>query len=218
MERTPLIWILGLITSACLAAGNGKQATQSTQSAIGDKNWCTADKQSLLARWKEGAADMRLAYCQSESTETHGVTVFSRLDVRQEEVTSGKTIWKIHDETKMGMTKVNLFRPGFEMLDIDGDGSSETFIGYFFPGDGLEPVDFKFLAHMDGKKFAIRGQIPRSKEDAAEYKAIHDPAFSQASPRLRVVADSLFIKFIKTLCTHDDLGLDAPVPVRILPG
>jgi hypothetical protein len=213
--RTRMSWILSLFTGACMAAGTGKTPEKPAAGGAGPI-WCAPEKQSALARWKVGASEMQVAYCSADSTDPKGITVFSRLDVRQEDRASGKVIWKIHDEVKPGLTQVSLFRPSFSVQDVDGDGSRETFFGYYFPGEGMDPVDFKFLVHKDGKKFAIRGQLPRSEDDAALYKAIRDPAFASAAPRFRAVADSLFAAFITSLCTHPDLGIGAPVPARIL--
>jgi hypothetical protein len=226
--RTRMVWVLGLFAAACMAAGNGKSGGKSDGKTVAaaavpaateggkDRNRCPPGKQTGLASWEAGPARMRVSYCSAESTDAQGVTVFSRLDVRQEDRASDKVIWKIHDEAKPGLRKVQLFRPGFAMQDVDGDGTRETFIGYYFPGDGLDPVEFKFLAHKDGKKYAIRGQLPRTEDDAALYKAVRDPAFAGVPPRFRSVTDSLFTAFITSLCTDPDLGLGVPVPARIL--
>ena len=220
IRRLRVGWALGLFGAACMAAGNGKHGGTSVANLPDGKviaNWCPPKNLSGLARWQEGSAEMQVAYCFIDSTDANGGTLFSRLDVRQEELNSKKVIWKIHDEENNSVRKVQMFRPGFFMQDVDGDGKRETFIGYYFPGDGLEPVEFKFLAHKDGKKYAIRGQLPRSEEDASQYKAVHDPAFIGAPARMRTVTDSLFIAFITALCSDPDLGMGVPVPARILP-
>jgi hypothetical protein len=216
MAKTRIAGLLGLFAVACMASATGK-GTATPSAAGAATSWCAPEKEAGLASWDAGTARMRVSYCASESTDAQGVTVFSRLDVRQQDRASGKVVWKIHDEVKPGLRQVRLFRPGFATVDVDGDGNRETFIGYYFPGEGLEPVEFKFLAHKDGKKYAIRGQLPRSQEDAAQYKAVHDPAFGIASTRFRAVSDSLFGKFITALCTDPDLGLGVPVPKTILP-
>lgn len=144
-----------------------------------------------------------------------GITVFSRLDVRQEDPATGAVAWKIHDEVGKGLTTIKMFRPAFTMLDVDGNGTDETFFGYYFASEGMDPVRVKFMGHIDGKKYAIRGEIPMMEDDSARFKLEFDPAFASAPQNMRRVADSLFREFVVKLCKDPDLGLGIPVPSRI---
>lgn len=168
-----------------------------------------------LARWKTGSVEAKVGYCSVDSLDPSGITVFSRLDVRQEDPVTGAVAWKIHDEVGKGLTTIKLFRPAFSMLDVDRNGSNETFFGYYFASEGMDPVRIKFMSHMDGKKYAIRGEIPMVEDDSARFKMEFDPAFASAPQNVRKVADSLFREFVVKLCTDPDLGLGIPVPSRI---
>jgi hypothetical protein len=189
---------------------SGIGSMQEKPSAI---NWCKSP--SPLARWSSAGSDMQIAYCLADSTDGQGVTVYSRLDVRQENQTSGTVVWKIHDEVKQALSRINLFRPSFAKLDIDGDGEVETFFGYHFVTDGADPIPVKFMSHMGGKKFAIRGEIPMIADDSSSFKMEFDPAFTSAPARLKSVADSLFRKFAIRLCEDPDLGYGIPVPPQL---
>lgn len=180
-----------------------------------DGAWCAGGEPSPLAKWKNGSIETRVGYCSRDSLDATGITVFSRLDVRQEDPATGAVAWKIHDEVGKGLTTIKMFRPAFTMRDIDGNGTNETFFGYYFASEGLDPVRVKFMGHIDGKKYAIRGEIPMAEDDSALFKMEFDPAFASAPQPMKNVADSLFREFVVKLCTDPDLGLGIQVPPRI---
>jgi hypothetical protein len=196
-------------------AGATASSSNSTATKSPVVDWCSKGKEMPLGKWKEAGETMRVTYCEYDSTDGNGYRQSAGLDVRQQNLSTSQAIWKIHDETKVAMTSLKVFRPTFEMLDIDGDGKMETFFGYNLVSDGAEAIPVKFMTHMGGKKFAIRGAIPMTEDDSSSFKMEFDPAFASAPPRLKVVADSLFRKFAVRLCVDPDLGYGIPVPPQL---
>lgn len=191
-------------------------ATMASEDSSQAVSWCAKGKEMPLGKWTEGGSDMAVSYCEWDSLDATGIELAADLDVRQQDKTASRTVWKIHDQTRIAMTAPKLFRPSYDQIDIDGDGTLETFFGYNFVTDGADPLEVKFMAHQGGKKFAIRGAIPMILEDSSYFKMEFDPAFATASPRLKQVADSLFRLFAVRLCEDPDLGYGIPVPPQLL--
>ncbi|MEY4765049.1 MAG: hypothetical protein RI907_1722 [Pseudomonadota bacterium] len=51
------------------------------------------------------------------------------------------------------------------LRDADGDGRIEAYIGYVLPGSSQTVDEGKLLVFSTGRKFAIRGAIPRGPDD-----------------------------------------------------
>lgn len=198
---------------------NQKEGAKSTDRTklgfVHGNDWCSRGKEMPLGKWVEAGETMRVTYCEYDSMDGQGYRIFAGLDVRQQNLTNSQTVWMIHDETKVAMTSLKMFRPSFQMIDIDGDGKMETFFAYNLVSDGAEPIPVKFMSHMGGKKFAIRGAIPVAEDDSSSFKMEFDPAFAAAPARLKIVADSLFREFVVRLCEDPDLGYGIKVPTRI---
>jgi len=189
------------------------QAPEKPGSANPDVSWCTHGKPGLLGRWKAGKSDMLVSSCTEDSADGQGVNQYSRLEVRQEDLSKNReVVWKIRDSQGVGLSSISLVRPSYAQLDVDGDGEMETFFGYTVISDGLDPMEVKFMAHKGGKKFAIRGLIPKVEDDSAAYKMEYDPAFATAEPRFKAVADSLLKVFVAASCLGDDGTLSFPIP------
>ncbi len=194
----------------------GAKSTSLTKSRpVQGSDWCSRGKEMPLGKWLEAGETMRVTYCEYDSMDGQGYRQSAGLDVRQQNLTNSQTVWKIHDETKVAMTSLKMFRPSFQMIDLDGDGKMETFFAYNLVADGAEPIPVKFMSHMGGRKFAIRGAIPVMEDDSTSFKMEFDPAFATAPPRLKIVADSLFREFVVKLCTDPDLGYGIRVPPQI---
>lgn len=178
-------------------------------------DWCRKGKEMPLGKWTEAGETMRVTYCEYDSMDRNGYQQSAGLDVRQQNLTTSQTVWKIHDETRIAMTSLKLFRPSFHMADLDGNGTMETFFGYNLVSDGADPIPVKFMSHMGGKKFAIRGSIAMIEDDSGSFKMEFDPVFASAPARLKFVADSLFRRFAVRLCEDPDLGYGIPVPPQL---
>jgi len=159
-----------------------------------------------LAHWTENGKQMRISSCETDSVDASGAKLQSRLEVRLEDQAAGKIVWKIRDGVGAGRKAPQVFVPGVVALDVDGDGSKETFFGYHFPSPGPAPLQVKFMAHRDGRKFAIRGALPRTESDTGSSTSKFDTAFAAASPRFKAAAESLYTDFATRLCADPSVG------------
>jgi hypothetical protein len=175
------------------------------QAICGDQNairkpsfpsWCKNDSIKNLGSWVENGVPKQIWSCHVDSFDSQGITVFSKLDVREVNRSSESVIWKISDGYGRGLGTVKLFEPSLSIVDISGTGDYANFFGYIFMHDGADPTEVKFMGHYRGKKYAIRGQIPYMEGDAELYKMEYDKVYSFVNPRFRSIADSLLKAFI----------------------
>jgi hypothetical protein len=88
-----------------------------------------------------------------------------------------KKIWQARDFLVAATDPAQGARNRVLLKDADGDGHIEAYIAYVLPGPSQSVDEGKLLVFSQGKKYAIRGAIPRSPDDFGSRQigsAFHD--------------------------------------------
>lgn len=76
-----------------------------------------------------------------------------------------KKDWQARDFLVAQQDQANGTRSRVLLKDADGDGRVEAYIAYVLPGPSQAVDEGKLLVYFQGRKYAIRGAIPRSLDD-----------------------------------------------------
>ncbi len=76
-----------------------------------------------------------------------------------------KKAWQARDFLLAPMDPTQRARNQVLLKDADGDGRMEAYIAYVLPGASQSVDEGKLLVFSRGKKYAIRGAIPRGPDD-----------------------------------------------------
>ncbi len=76
-----------------------------------------------------------------------------------------KKVWQARDFLVAATDPAQGTRNRVLLKDADGDGRMEAYIAYVLPGPSQSVDEGKLLVFSQGKKYAIRGAIPRSPDD-----------------------------------------------------
>jgi hypothetical protein len=87
--------------------------------------------------------------------------------------------WKLWDFASNVLESVEYEKGQMDIRDLDGDGKMEVSFWYQKIQDGNDPDTLKFFIYQQGKKFAIRGLIPKVAEDIPKYEKVADKALLQ---------------------------------------
>jgi hypothetical protein len=88
-----------------------------------------------------------------------------------------KKVWQARDFLVAATDPAQGARNRVLLKDADGDGRMEAYIAYVLPGPSQSVDEGKLLVFSQGKKYAIRGAIPRSPDDFGSRQigsAFHD--------------------------------------------
>jgi hypothetical protein len=76
-----------------------------------------------------------------------------------------KKVWQARDFLVAASDPAQGARNRVLLKDADGDGRMEAYIAYVLPGPSQSVDEGKLLVFSQGRKYAIRGAIPRSPDD-----------------------------------------------------
>lgn len=116
-------------------------------------------------------------------------------------------VWKIWDFSDNFYSKVSYIENSLNITDLDGDGVCETSFFYEINPDGLDPLVLKCMFHVNERKLAIRGKIPKHLDDAARYEMRIDDTFNDYNPAYKKYATSKWDDLCKMYQEKYDTGI-----------
>ncbi len=122
-----------------------------------------ADEQLTAAWWctdAEGEQWVTVSWVRSPAQRAAQLLFTQRL----QQGTGWKKGWQARDFV-MGPLAAQAQTPRVVLRDADGDGRVEAYLAYVLPGPTQAVDEGKLLVFFNGRKFVIKGAIPRGADD-----------------------------------------------------
>jgi len=104
-------------------------------------------------------------------------------------------VWDIIDYSTNPYTNVLFVSNSLRISDLNNDGICESMFIYVINPDGLDPAKAKLIFHNHSDKLAIRGLLPKIKDDDKLYEKNVDNAFKSNKNEFLVEASNYWDKF-----------------------
>jgi hypothetical protein len=111
--------------------------------------------------------------------------------------TSHTEMWRIKDWAPDPLSAIHYMENSLKIEDVDNDSIAESCFMYYVSSDCCDPWKTKLMLHKNGKKYAVRGQVPVHSEWLDDYRKIFDPSYDSIGKEIKDFASLQWDKCVK---------------------
>ncbi len=206
----PAVALLTLSLSAIGTVAKDKAVTPLPPPDSLPVAWRLPGKLLDLVRWRDAGGENLLAVAEVGNGDFGEPGYRSELHALQlvSEGTKKARVWKLYDFNSNALESMAYSRGSYAVRDLDGDGHAEVAFWYYKTCDGMDPDTLKYMLYSRGRKYAIRGTMPKHVEDMGRYGKRLDPSFSSAPKGFQAHASSEWERLVRPVLKELREGAD----------
>lgn len=110
-----------------------------------------------------------------------------------------KEIWKIKDFSTHVYESVIYVSSSLKLIDLNDDNKQDSVFFYSISKDGLDPDILKGMFHIDDKKYAIRGTIPKHIDNISDFEYKFDKSFKSLDIKVVLKCKELWDSYVNSI-------------------
>ncbi len=108
-------------------------------------------------------------------------------------------IWKIKDFSQHVYESVIYASSSLKTIDLNNDNKQDSIFFYSVSKDGLDPDILKGMFHIDDKKYAIRGTIPKHIDNISDFEYKFDKSFKSLDIKVVLKCKELWDSYVNSI-------------------